>query len=229
MNVLAVRSPYLPQAKHSGIPKAAYGEQFSDILEKEQALSRTDEIAASETSKDPYGSSYTVTKEQAEYFREKYGKKYDEKKAEDFFLELSEHKIISWVDAFETLGLNTIIRAYGITEFINTETNTVSYITNSLKAPEYKKSYLTDTSFESAYVKFERQYDKAVETWQDYIQKQLDFYSYLIKSDEIPKDAKGKVPVSQSKAEWNLGFKSRYNTIEKVAGVTEQIFGEVSV
>lgn len=213
MNVLAVRSPYLPQAKHSGIPKAAYGEQFSDILEKEQALSRTDEIAASETSKDPYGSSYTVTEEQAEYFREKYGEEYNEEQPYQLFYELAEKHIISYDEAANASGYSRIFS---------------EYMRQNGTWKEHFTNHNTYGCFNSYYERFMRMYDKEINTWQDVAQREYDFSQYLIDLDERLITPDGTY-FQSSKEQMNVGFRKECESILKVKDVLTQIFGEVSL
>ena len=52
--------------------------------------------------------SYTITDEEAEYFREKYGGEYDEEKVAELYYELVDKGIVSRNDAFRASGVDEI-------------------------------------------------------------------------------------------------------------------------
>ena len=160
MNTISsATSPYLLHAERSGKPRETYGNRFSDALEKEKAengiTESAVEIAVNEMDKvrketAGYVPSYTVTDEEAEYFREKYGEEYDEENPYQLFYELEEKKIISSDDAARASGVSRVFSSY-----------------NCGKGNIWKEYYSDYNCFGSYYNRFINSYNKAISTWMD--------------------------------------------------------------
>lgn len=161
---------------------------------------------------------YSVTDEEAEYFREKYGENYDEEHLSDFFYELAEKGIISHLDSLNATCCGFIIKVPPEEQpgkWTGTPmTHTVRYRLNDIK---YMRSR---NIFGEEYKDFKRDYDKEVITWEDFIQEQRDFYEYMRNRDTIY-DAERKPRPNDPL----VGYDERLEGLERAAGVIMQIFG----
>lgn len=151
--------------------------------------------------------SYTVTEEEAEYFREKYGEEYDEENPYQLFYELEEKKIISNDDAARASGFSRVFSAY-----------------NCEKGGIWKENYSDFNCFDNYYDRFMNSYDKAISTWLDVSQREYDFWQYLIDLDERLVTPDGTY-FQSSKEQMNVGFRNECESILKVKNVLSQIFG----
>lgn len=118
MNISSSKSPYLLQIERSNRPKATYGNRFRIALDSEKAESQVTETAEEEEEtkefrtedlndsyalpeeeedKDEYCDN--ITDEEAEYFLEKYGEKFNDSDLSKLLDELAEKNIISKDDA----------------------------------------------------------------------------------------------------------------------------------
>lgn len=217
MNMISsATSPYLLHAERSGKPRETYGNRFSDALEKEKAengitesaveiaVNEMDKARKEEAISEP---SYTVTEEEAEFFREKYGEEYDEEKPYQLFYELVEKKIISSDDAAGASGISRI------------------FSETMRQQGTWKESYSDYNCYGSYYDRFMGSYDKEINTWQDVAERQYDFWQYMINLDEKLVTPDGTY-FQSSKEQMNVRFDRQCERILKVKDVLTQIFGE---
>ena len=212
--ISSATAPYLLYGERSGKPRETYGNRFSDALEKEKAKNNITEsaveIAVNEMDnarKETAGHSpsYTVTEEEAEYFREKYGEEFDEGNPYQLFYELASKNIISRDDAVRSSGIAHIIT-----------------VCNGVKNDYYSDKHGWCNSY---YDRFMGSYDKEINTWQDVAQKQYDFWQYMINLDERLVTPDGTY-FQSSKEQMNVDFRRECESILKVKDVLTQIFGE---
>lgn len=229
MNISAVTSPYWLNTERVGNSKAVQGSGFSDVLEKEKAKEAAAEIAIMEMNsarEDIAGHipSYTVTEEQAEYFREKYGEEYDEDNPYQLFYELAEKKIISHDDAVRSSGYGHLIMIPG--EHSDYAGYSIKYL---LEQGIAKESYSNKHGWcNSYYDRFMGKYNKEINTWQDVAQQEYDFWQYMIGLDERMVTPDGTY-FQSSKEQMNVGFRKECEGILKVKDVLSQIFGEATL
>ncbi|MCH5194860.1 MAG: hypothetical protein J1F11_12935 [Oscillospiraceae bacterium] len=201
--------------------KEAYTTQESAEQVTEYTASAEETAAVKAETRNEYNPDYTLTDEEAEYFREKYGEDYDEEKLKDFFFELAEKGVISADDAMSTTRMAYIRKVETIgyvppgatyeEERKLWEQGKIQYVVG-------KKIWSTTRSFERDYNIFKQSYTKDVTTWEDYMQEQLDFIQYLKDSDVIHTDD-GTIP---NTFDWDV----RQSRIEKTAEIIRQIFGQ---
>lgn len=224
MNMISSTSaPYLLYAEQSGKPRETYGNRFSDALEEEKAKNNiavsAPEIAVNEMNRvRTEQPSYTVTEEEAEYFREKYGKEYDEEKPYQLFYELSEKNIISHDDAVSSSGYGHIILVYGP---VHSGCNIKHLLEQGLAKESYSNKHGWCNSY---YDRFMGSYDKEITTWLDVSQREYDFWQYLIDLDERLVTPDGTY-FQSSKEQMNVDFRRECESILKVKDVLSQIFG----
>ena len=213
--ISSATAPYLLYGERSGKPRETYGNRFSDALEKEKAENNITEsaaeIAVNEMDKarkdEP---SYTVTEEEAEYFREKYGEEYDEEKPCQLFYELAEKNIISYDDAANASGFSRIFS---------------EYMRQQGTWKEHFSNHNIYGCYNSYYERFIGSYDKEINTWQDVAQREYDYCQYLIDLDEELLTPDG-THFQSSKEQMNVDFRRECESILKVKDVLTQIFGE---
>ena len=226
--------------------KANEDKSFANILEAysaEQAApaqvteytSSADEIrsvVAEDGSKFTINASYTVTEEEAEYFREKYGENYNEETVADLFFELVDEGIISDFDASRATCCMVVYRV----DIIGAPPGVNPYkwaacppgmdmkewaATHNIQFDVGERKYAKSRNiFEKEYEDFKRDYTKEVITWEDYIQEQRDFYEYLRNRDTIY-DVEG----NQQPNNPLVGYDERLEGLERAAAVIMQIFG----
>lgn len=233
MNVSSAASPYWLHIEHSTKSTSALKNTFCDVLKNEQAINNASvsdelqsdtaiqEIAAKEDVRETSEPSYTVTEEEAEYFREKYGEKFDDNEPFEFFDELAEKNIISQDDAYDASRKNRICLVEG---FPNTD------IIDKLLAVNgghysfnvkfnFKKSDYTDSG-NSTYNEYLRGKNEPVNTWQDYVQDNYDYYKYLMENYTMLRNFAGEPYVTDI----DDVFSSRCAGAERVQKVLSQIF-----
>ena len=180
---------------------------------------------------------YTLTDEEAEYFREKYGENYDEETIADFFYELFEKGIISLSDASEASGRSAsrsveIVGAppgvdpvkwaaiplwaadRGITPQEWLASRGVKLVSGELGYPKSRNILPYE------YEDFKRDYNKDVVTWEDFIQEQRDFYEYMKNRDTAYDAERNPRPNNPL-----VGYDERLEGVERAAEVIKQIFG----
>lgn len=249
MNISSAKSPYLLQVERSNRPKATYGNRFRIALEKEKAESQVSETAEEEEAVSKYDNEeaeavskineaeeeeeenevpcYTIKDEEAEYFLEKYGEKYDEDKAGELYYELADKGIISRNDACEASGVLEIIplsacgtmtywgygSEYGLKQYLNRDIDFagdrayVKDVSRTDKNSPYKKLWES----------FKKTYDREIDTWEDALQENIDFERY----------------VRENKSDYGHLFRWHCDGVteglEKTKDVISRIFGEVTL
>ncbi|MBD5141702.1 MAG: hypothetical protein HDT25_09870 [Ruminococcus sp.] len=217
--ISSATAPYLLYGERSGKPRETYGNRFSDALEKEKAQNNIVESAAEiavnemDNVRKETAPSYTVTEEEAEYFREKYGEEYDEEKPCQLFYELAEKNIISYDDAANASGFSRIFS---------------EYMRQNGTWKEHFSNHNVYGCYNSYYERFMGKYDKEINTWQDVAQREYDYCQYLIDLDEelLAPDGRHYGP---SKEQMNVNLRRECEDILKVKDVLSQIFGEVTL
>lgn len=142
------------------------------------------------------GYSYSVTDEEAEYFREKYGDTYNDDVVHKLYYELMDKGIISMSDAGNASGVLGIMPLSAV--------KSISYIGSGLYGsnrcvkvwdnPNYdsetplssKMVFAKDVSrtdkdspYKSLWDSFKKTYDREINTWEDALQKNIDFERYV--------------------------------------------------
>lgn len=168
--------------------------------------------------------SYSVTDEEAEYFREKYGDTYDENKAQELYRELADKGAISFNDACR--GSNTVmvipLSAVKNVVYFGTHLPGREFMSplGSFSALGCEAAYVKDVSRtdENAYKReweaFKAQYNTEIVSWKDSLQESIDFERYL-------KKYSGK---NDASTQWH--FDNVIEGLEKTKNVIFQIFGE---
>ena len=175
---------------------------------------------------------YSVTDEEAEYFREKYGEEYDEDTVADLFYELADEGIISDFDASSATCCKwgCMIQIYGAPPGANPtkwaacplgEDIREWRIKNNIRFELGKRVYSNSRDvFPEEYKEFKRDYDKDIITWEDYIQSQRDFYEYMRNRDTIY-DAEGNQRPNNPAGSYDR----KLERLERAADIIKQIFG----
>lgn len=171
--------------------------------------------------------SYSVTDEEAEYFREKYGENYDEDTAAKFYDELAANGIISMNDASRSsdyvgiMPLSAVKRIIYFGSYLPGRENikaigSFSELTDDVKFIK-DVSRTDENAYKREWDSFKKKYDREIITWQDKLQESIDFERYL---REIAKNStSGKHYPSQ----WH--FDDVIERLEKTKDVISQIFG----
>lgn len=238
MNISSSKSPYLLQIERSNRPKATYGNRFRIELKSEKAESQTTETAEEEEEMKEVGGEdsfdlpseeessdlpcYSITDAEAEYFLDKYGEKYNEENRFKLFAELASKNIISKDDAE-----------------IASRKNSIGIIRGGLP-PEFEKKMIAkygycnckiDVIWQNAvygdsYDRYKEQSnDTPINTWQDYVQDNYNYYKYIRDTDDVLFDIHGNAFTS----EYQKSFDDYCEKTLKVQNVLAQIFGEVSL
>lgn len=194
MNISSAKSPYLLQVERSSRPKATYGNRFRVALEEEEKSQVTETaeeeeaakevkeknpFALQETEEAKYEPCYNITDEEAAYFLEKYGEKYNEETAAELYYELADKGAISENDAGNASGTLKVRRVYGFTGITCggvgkahvdlSEGVIVKDVSRTDNASPYK----------SLWESFKKEYDRDIDTWEDALQENIDFERYL--------------------------------------------------
>ena len=171
-------------------------------------------------------SSYTITDEEAEYFREKYGNAYNENAAGELYYELADKSIISTNDASRASGINGIIplsafksityfgsgSGYGLEKYIGAD---MGFVSNRVFIKDICRT--DENAYKYEWESFKEKYDRNINTWEDKLQESIDFERYL---KEIAKNStSGKHYPDQ----WH--FDNVIENLEKTKEVIFQIFG----
>ncbi|MCM1330329.1 MAG: hypothetical protein NC253_12925 [Ruminococcus sp.] len=235
MNMISTATaPYLLYSEKSGKPKQTYGNRFSDALEQEQAENEITvsaaEIAVNEMNRERTESTeptYTVTEEEAAYFREKYGEEYNANEPFGIFNELAEKNIVSTEDANAASRKN---RACTVEGFPSTAVidkllaaNGGHYTFCNLKF-NFSQSDYPDCGG-STYDSYRGSKNAPITTWEDYVEDNYNYYRYLMENYTVLRYFSGEPYVTDVEGV----FASRCESAERVQNVLTQIFGEVSV
>lgn len=243
MNISSAKSPYLLQIERSDRPKATYGNRFRIALKEEKAESQVtetaeeeeatkgvkeeDRLSLEETEKEKDEPRYTITDEEADYFLEKYGEKYNDSEPFKLFDELAEKNIISQDDACAASRKNRgcIVEGFPPPDIIDKlcAANGGHYTFYNLKFDFNKSDYTNNGS--STYDEFRRSKNEPINTWQDYVQDNYDYYRYLMENYTTLRNFAGEPYVTDI----DEVFSSRCAAAERVQNVLSQIFGEVTL
>lgn len=239
MNISSAKSPYLLQVERSDRPKATYGNRFRIALEEEKAESQVTETAEEEEGTTRIGEEeetetvkeapcYTITDEEADYFLEKYGEKYDEDKAQELYYELADKGIISRNDAgraSNTVEIMPLSAAksityigggdpYGLRNFLNG--GGYGSIAEKVYAKDESRTD-KDSPYKVLWDNFKKTYDRDIDTWEDVLQENIDFERY----------------VKENKSTADYVFQQHREKVieglEKTKDVITRIFGEVTL
>lgn len=253
MNISSAKSPYLLQVERSNRPKATYGNRFRIALDEEKAESQVTETAEEEEAVTKYNDEeaeaagktlkseeeeekeeeenkvpcYTIKDEEAEYFLEKYGEKFNEDTVQELYYELADKGIVSRNDAGNASGVLEIMPlsaarsitymgpgpGYGLEKYLNDNRGFVS-----------DKVYVKDVSrtdknspYKKLWESFRKTYDRSIDTWEDALQENIDFERY----------------VKENKPDADYLFRQHSDSVieglEKTKDVITRIFGEVTL
>ena len=133
--------------------------------------------------------SYTITEDEAEYFREKYGYTYSEEKAAELYYELVEKGIVSRNDAGRASNTVEIIPLsaaksiryigggdpYGLGQYLNRD---IGYVSDKVYAKDVSRTD-KDSPYKVLWDNFKKTYDRDIETWEDALQETIDFNRYV--------------------------------------------------
>lgn len=200
--------------------RTAESKNVSDIIKAMESM--TGKAAAKSPVNAP---SYTVTEEEAEYFREKYGEEFDEEKPYQIFYELAQKNIISTDDAGEASGYGCMCLLESSREIMPWEDPVEAVNSGSVKLYVVKECYSNSSWLDRYYDKFQSNRHNEIKTWKDAAKEQYDFHSYLINTDEELLTPLG-TPFQSSREEMNSKFAESCEGILKVINVLDQIFGE---
>lgn len=211
--------------------RESFAEAINDAMsENVNVKTNTDiaEFSEEDTEKISVNGSYTVTDEEREYFREKYGEEYDEEKVGELYYELADKGIISETDAGEASGIGAV-RLVDLSNAVYMDLGNFSpfkFINSGiLKARAGKRQFVEGTAFtdERAHKKdyddFDSKYDKEVNTWKDALQKHMDFLDYFRELSLKAADT------SEKRYPSGISFEMWQESLEKTKRVIEQIFG----
>ncbi|MDE6709307.1 MAG: hypothetical protein K2J76_02320 [Oscillospiraceae bacterium] len=255
MNISSAKSPYLLQVERSNRPKATFGNRFRIAVNGEEAESQVTETAEEEEEVTQYYDEeaeaagkivkskeeeeaeeeeeenefpyYNIKDEEAEYFLEKYGEKYNEDTAQELYYELADKGIISRNDACNASGVLEIMpigSAKSVVYFgthLNGRENMSplgSFSTLTDNAVYAKDVTRTDKNspYKKLWESFKKAYDRDIDTWEDVLQENIDFERYL-------KEVKGSDYLFQ------LHSDKVIEGLEKTKDVITRIFGEVTL
>lgn len=249
MNISSAKSPYLLQIERSNRPKATYGNRFRIALKEEKAESQVTETAEEEEAVSQYKDEeaeavskineaeeeeednglpcYTIKDEEAEYFLEKYGEKYNDSEPFKLFDELASKNIISQDDACAASRKNSgcTVEGFPPPDIIDKllAANGGHYTFYNLKFNFNKSDYTNNGS--STYDEFRRSKNTPINTWQDYVQDNYDYYQYLMGNYTTLRNFAGEPYMTDIEEV----FSSRCAAAERVQNVLSQIFGEVTL
>ncbi len=172
--------------------------------------------------------SYSVTDEEAEYFREKYGDTYDEEKAGELYYELADKGIISENDAGNASGIGAVrlVDLSNVPYLGLGNCDLVSLINSgALKVRAGERQFMRGIAFtdkhayKAEYDSFNAGYDREVVTWGDALQKQTDFLDYFrelsLKNSDI---SEKKYPGGSSFDMWLESLKKTKSVISRIWG-----------
>lgn len=172
--------------------------------------------------------SYSVTDEEAEYFREKYGDTYNEEKARELYYELADKGIISENGAgyaSDTLAVRRV-------EILGPDGRPVKNLADYISFPGCTPVKMRtrqiggrvlindisrtdkDSPYKNLWDSFKKTYDREIITWEDALKENIEFERYL----------KDRAEETDASTQWHFG--SVLENLEKIKDVIFQIFGE---
>ena len=136
--------------------------------------------------------SYTITEDEAEYFREKYGYTYSEDKAAELYYELADKGIVSRNDAGRASNTVEIIPLsaaksiryigggdpYGLGQYLNRD---IGYVSDRVYAKDESRTD-KDSPYKILWDNFKKTYHRNIDTWEDALQETIDFNRYVKES-----------------------------------------------
>lgn len=232
MNISSAKSPYLMQVERSNRPKATYGNRFrvaldeeeknqvTETAEEEEAAKEVKEeenrFALEEAEEEIDGPRYNITDEEADYFLEKYGEKYNEERAAELYYELADKGAISENDAGNASGTLKVRRVYGFTGITYGGVGKAHVdLSEGVIVKDVSRTD-KDSPYKSLWESFKKEYDRDIDTWEDALQENIDFERYL-------KEARsGDYLLQQHYDDVIAG-------LERTKDIVVRIFGEVTV
>ncbi|MDE5742581.1 MAG: hypothetical protein K2H90_09055 [Oscillospiraceae bacterium] len=225
MNISSAKSPYLLQVERSDRPKATYGNRFRIAMEKEKEKSQVTETAEEEEAtkgvkteveaESDDGPRYNITDEEADYFLEKYGEKYNEEMAAELYYELADKGAISENDAGNASGTLKVRRVYGFTGITCGGVGRAHVDLNEGVIVKDVSRTDKDSPYKSLWESFKKKYDRDIDTWEDALQENIDFERYL-------KEVNGGDYLLQQH------YDGVIEGLERTKDVITRIFGEVT-
>lgn len=238
MKISSAKSPYLLQVERSSRPKATYGNRFRVALEEEKTKSDVTETAEEEEETTKVGEEeqeeevkevpcYSITDEEAEYFLEKYGEKYDEERAAELYYELADKGIISINDAALSSGTSIAMPLsafnsityfgggdpYGLRKELNRD---IGFVSDRVYIKDVSRTD-KNSPYKILWDNFKKTYDREIDTWEDALQETIDF-EYCVKDNISHRDY-----VSQQH------YSMVIENLEKTRDVISKIFGEAEL
>ena len=193
--------------------------QLTDYAVSAEELQEIEAATGQKILKEP---SYSVTDEEAGYFREKYGENYAEGSVSDLFYELAEKGIISQSDALNST-CSGVVRSIEITVIGEPSgANSIKWAAThkfQTKVGPVRYSKHRDI-FPEEYKEFKHGYTNDTITWEDYIQEQRDFYEHMRNRNMIYDDEGNQCPNEPS-----VGYDERLEGLERAAEIIKRIFG----
>lgn len=217
-------APYWISAERGVKTGEACEKSFGDFLEEGIAVSKADSFRKKFSVTEP---SYTITDEEAEYFRQKYGEKYDEDTVADLYYELADKNIISRNDAgwgsnygearplssFKSITYIGGGDPYGLRNCLYRDYGFVSDKVHFKDVSRTDK----DSPYKPLWESFKKTYHCDRNTWEDVLQENLDFERYIKENKSI------------SDYEFQQHRAKVIEGLEKTKDVITRIFGEVTL
>lgn len=133
--------------------------------------------------------SYTLSEDEAEYFREKYEDTYSEKKAAELYYELADKGIISINDAACASGTSVAMPLsafksityigggdpYGLSKELNRD---IGFVSDRVYIKDVSRTD-KDSQYKILWNNFKKTYDREINTWKDSLQETIDFNRYI--------------------------------------------------
>lgn len=168
--------------------------------------------------------SYSVTDEEAEYFREKYGDTYNEEKARELYYELADKGIISINDAARSSGTSVAMPLstfnsityfgggdpYGLRNNLNRD---IGFVSDRVYIKDVSRTD-KDSPYKILWDNFKKTYDREINTWEDALKENIEFERYR----------KDRAEETGASAQWH--FDKVLESLERTKGVIFRIFGE---
>ena len=171
--------------------------------------------------------SYTITEDEAEYFREKYGYTYSEEKAAELYYELADKGIVSRNDAgraSNTIEIMPLSAAksityigggdpYGLGQYLN---RNIGFVSDRVYAKDVSRTDI-HSPYNVLWDNFKKTYKRDIDTWGDALQETIDFERY----------------VKENRKTADYEFRQHRDQVieglEKTKDVITRIFGEVTL
>lgn len=190
---------------------------------------KTEEIMEEKNAAEINSPSYEISDSDAEYFREKYGEKYDDSLAPQLYDELAEKDIIdskyfSYASGYGFAMPLTGLKCrgcftaggediYGLGRYCSD--NSIGFVSDKIFFKDVSRT--DDNAYKAEWDKFIEEYDREKETWQDYLRETIDFEKYL--KETAQNSVTGKHYPTQEH------FNDVIENLEKTMTVLEIIFG----